>query len=66
MRRIPEWARWPDGRCIPAWRTTEAVPVPLPGEIRKGHVNLLTRAEWLADKHKQNNTIENDMEESLS
>ena len=27
--------------------TNEAVPVPLLGQIRKGHVNLLTRAEWL-------------------
>ena len=43
---------------------TEAVPVPLPGETHTEHVNL-TRAEWLADGHKQNNTIENDMEESL-
>ena len=39
--------------------------VPLLGETRKGHVNLMTRAEWLADGHKQNNTIENNMEESL-
>ena len=27
--------------------TTESVPVPQMGEIRKGHVNLMTRDEWL-------------------
>ena len=31
-------------------RTSENVPVPQLGETRKGFVNLLTKAEWLAQK----------------
>ena len=27
--------------------TTDAVPVPQMGETRKGHVNLMTREDWL-------------------
>ncbi len=30
-------------------RTTENVPVPQLGETRKGHVNLLTKEEWLTN-----------------
>jgi len=30
--------------------TTEDVPVPQMGETRKGHANLLTKAEWLEEK----------------
>ena len=28
--------------------TTEDVPVPKMGETRRGHVNLMTREDWLA------------------
>ena len=31
-------------------RTSEEVPVPQLGEIRKGHVNLLTREDWEAGR----------------
>ncbi|MCR5040618.1 MAG: GNAT family N-acetyltransferase [Clostridia bacterium] len=34
------------------WTSTD-VPVPQMGETRVGHVNLLTRAEWLAEKQKR-------------
>ena len=30
--------------------TTDEVPVPLMGETRKGHVSLLTKEEWLANR----------------
>ena len=30
--------------------TTDEVPIPQLGEIRKGHVNLLTKEDWLAGK----------------
>ena len=32
--------------------TTEKIPVPQLGEIRKGHVNLLTKEEWLASENR--------------
>lgn len=31
-------------------KTSENVPVPQMGEVRKGHVNRLTREEWLATR----------------
>jgi RimJ/RimL family protein N-acetyltransferase len=31
-------------------RTTKEVPVPQMGETRKGHANLLTKEEWLANR----------------